>query len=76
MDDVTQYAADGKNPYTAEKILQAALHLIIIPCDNYNACKKVKAKVAFYNMWTNLKKFFSGEYHEMCDHKRQTEKQS
>ena len=65
INDAVQYADDGKNPFTAKQILQTAFHSVNATGLYREACKEWCQKSDQDKMWTNFKRHFAAEYHEI-----------
>ena len=70
INDAVHYADDGKNPFTAKNILQTALHSVNATCMYREACKEWRQKSNPGKTWTNFKRHFAAEYHEIREQQR------
>ena len=70
IDDAVQYADDGKNPFTAKQILQTAFHSVNATGLYREACKEWRQKSDQDKTWTNFKRHFAAEYHEIREQQR------
>ena len=65
IDDAVQYANDGKHTFTAKQILQTAFHSVNTTGLYREACKEWRQKAEQDKTWTNFKRHFAAEYHEI-----------
>eukprot|EP00957_Ditylum_brightwellii_P131152 10003218-Ditylum_brightwellii.AAC.1 len=65
IDDYTQYASDGKMPYTSKQILSTALHVMQKTEWFKDEIRAWKARDPVEKTWQNFKKDFAAEYDEI-----------
>ena len=70
IDDYVQYADDGKNPFTANQILQTVFHSINATGLYRETYKEWRQKSDQDKTWTNFKHHFPAEYHDIREQQR------
>jgi hypothetical protein len=70
VDDCVHYAADGQVAYTTNQILQTAYHAVSTSGFYNDTCKEWRKKPNKNKTWTNFKRFFAAEYHDLKEQQK------
>jgi hypothetical protein len=70
IDDCTQYATDGRVPYTPAQILQTGYYAVSTSGHYNEACKIWRRKANADKTWTTFKTYFAEEYHGLKEQQK------
>jgi hypothetical protein len=70
IDDCTQYATDGRVPYTPAQILQTGYYAVSTSGHYNEACKIWRRKANADKTWTTFKTYFAEEYHDLNEQQK------
>lgn len=76
IDDCIQYAVDGQVAFTPGQILQTVYHAVSTSGYYTEACKEWRKKPIIEKTWTNFKRFFAAEYHDLKEQQKVNTSQS